>query len=65
MAKVHRRKRFQRARLVCSFAAEQLERDDIGKIIKNLPFGNWKDDFERLTLNETNVKNDFISNNMK
>ena len=46
---------------VLQYVGQQLSRDDIGRIVKNLPFGNWKDDFEDLTMNETNVKNDFLA----
>jgi hypothetical protein len=46
---------------VLQYVGSSLTREDIGRIVKNLPFGNWKDDFERLTMKETNVKNDFLS----
>jgi hypothetical protein len=46
---------------ILQYVGQQLSREDIGKIVKNLPFGNWKDDFEDLTMNETNVQNDFLA----
>lgn len=46
---------------ILQYVGQQLSPDQVGKIIKNYPFGNWKDDFEDLTLNETNAKNDFIA----
>ncbi len=46
---------------ILQYVGQQLSPDQVGKIIKNYPFGNWKDDFEDLTINETNAKNDFIA----
>ena len=46
---------------ILQYVGKQLSSDDIGRLIKNLPFGNWEDGFERLTINEDNAKNDFLA----
>ena len=46
---------------IMQYVGKQLGKDDIGRLIKNLPFGNWEDGFEELTMNETNAKNDFLA----
>lgn len=43
------------------YAGQQLSREDIGKLIVEMPFGNWKDGFKDFTLNERNIKNDFLA----
>ena len=46
---------------IMQYVGKQLGKDDIGRLIKNLPFGNWEEGFEELTMNETNAKNDFLA----
>ena len=43
------------------YAGSQLSREDIGKLMVNSPFGNWKEQFSDFTIDERNVKNDFLS----
>lgn len=43
------------------YVGNKLEPEDIGKIMENAPFGNWKSTFSRWTQNERNVKNDFLA----
>lgn len=46
---------------ILQYAGQQLNREDLGKLISNMPFGNWKDTFEDFTLDTTNAKNDFLA----
>jgi hypothetical protein len=46
---------------ILQYVGTQLSREDIGKMIMNMPFGNWKDSFKDFTMDETNVKNDFLA----
>ena len=46
---------------ILQYASQQLTREDIGKLIMQMPFGNWKESFKDFTLDETNVKNDFLA----
>lgn len=43
------------------YAGTQLSRDDIGKVIAEMPFGNWEEAFGDLTLDYKNSKNDFLA----
>ena len=46
---------------ILQYVGSQLSREDIGKMISNMPFGNWKDSFKDFTMDETNAKNDFLA----
>jgi hypothetical protein len=46
---------------ILQYVGTNLERDDIGKLINAMPFGNWQDAFGDFTINEKNVKNDFLA----
>lgn len=43
------------------YVGTQLTREDIGKLMVNAPFGNWKEQFKDFTQDERNLKNDFLS----
>jgi hypothetical protein len=46
---------------ILQYVGTNLERDDIGKLIHEMPFGNWKETFSDFTLDYQNVKNDFLA----
>lgn len=46
---------------ILQYVGSNLERDDIGKLINAMPFGNWQESFGDFTINEKNVKNDFLA----
>lgn len=46
---------------ILQYVGTNLERDDIGKLINAMPFGNWQDSFGDFTINDRNVKNDFLA----
>jgi hypothetical protein len=46
---------------ILQYVGKQLSREDIGKMIMNMPFGNWKESFKDFTMDETNAKNDFLA----
>lgn len=46
---------------ILQYVGQQLNREDIGKLIGNMPFGNWKDSFDDFTIDTTNAKNDFLA----
>lgn len=46
---------------ILQYVGTNLERDDIGKLIHEMPFGNWKETFADFTLDYQNVKNDFLA----
>lgn len=46
---------------ILQYVGQQLSREDIGKLISNMPFGNWEDSFGDFTLDSKNVKNDFLA----
>lgn len=46
---------------IMQYAGSQLTREDIGKLITNMPFGNWQEQFADFTVDERNVKNDFLA----
>lgn len=46
---------------ILQYVGQKLEPEDIGRMAENMPFGNWKDTFSRLTQNDRNVKNDFLA----
>jgi hypothetical protein len=46
---------------ILQYVGTNLERDDIGKLINAMPFGNWQDAFGDFTINEKNIKNDFLA----
>ena len=43
------------------YVGKQMEREDIGKLLVNLPFGNWEDSFGDMMINEKNAKNDMLA----
>lgn len=46
---------------IMQYVGTNLERDDIGKLITQFPFANWQEAFGDFTINERNVKNDFLA----
>jgi hypothetical protein len=46
---------------VMQYAGNQLSREDIGKLMINMPFGNWKEIFSEFTQDYNNIKNDFLA----
>jgi hypothetical protein len=46
---------------IMQYAGNNLQRDDIGKLITQFPFANWQEAFGDFTINERNVKNDFLA----
>ena len=46
---------------ILQFVGSQLNREDIGKLITEMPFGNWEESFSDFTINYKNVKNDFLA----
>lgn len=46
---------------VLQYVGTQLQRDDIGKLIVEMPFGNWEESFSDFTMDYKNVKNDFLA----
>jgi hypothetical protein len=46
---------------IMQYAGSQLTREDIGRLITNMPFGNWQEQFADFTVDERNVKNDFLA----
>ena len=46
---------------ILQYVGSNLERDDIGKLINAMPFGNWQESFGDFTINDKNVKNDFLA----
>lgn len=46
---------------ILQYVGSNMERDDIGKLINSMPFGNWQDSFGDFTIDEKNVKNDFLA----
>lgn len=43
------------------YVGNKLEPKDLGKLMLNAPFGNWEDTFSQFTIDERNVKNDFLA----
>ena len=43
------------------YVGQQMNREDIGKLICEMPFGNWRESFSDFTLDSKNVKNDFLA----
>jgi len=43
------------------YCGAQLAKDDIGKMIRNMPFANMEDDFSDLTIDFDNAKNDILA----
>jgi hypothetical protein len=46
---------------ILQYVGTQLTREDIGKLITEMPFGNWEDSFSDFTMDSKNVKNDFLA----
>lgn len=47
--------------MILQYAGSQLNREDIGKLVTDLPFGNWQEAFKDFTADSKNVKNDFLA----
>jgi hypothetical protein len=43
------------------YVGTQLDPDDIGKLLKNSPFGNFEDTFSSMTLDSDNLQNDILA----
>jgi hypothetical protein len=46
---------------ILQYVGTNLEREDIGKLITQMPFGNWEETFSDFTMDSKNVKNDFLA----
>lgn len=46
---------------VLQYVGTNLSRDDIGKLIHEMPFGNWEQAFGDFTIDYKNCKNDFLA----
>jgi hypothetical protein len=46
---------------ILQYVGQQMTREDIGKLITQMPFGNWEESFSDFTIDEKNVKNDFLA----
>lgn len=46
---------------ILQYVGPNLQKDDIGKIIRNMPFGNYEESFDDLTIDYDLVKNDFLA----
>lgn len=46
---------------ILQYVGQQLDPSSLGKILKNIPFANWEDDFSDLTIDADSVKNEFLS----
>lgn len=46
---------------IMQYVGTQLNREDIGKLIVQMPFGNWEESFSDFTMDYKNVKNDFLA----
>jgi len=47
--------------MILQYAGSQLNREDIGKLVTDLPFGNWQEAFKDFTADSKNCKNDFLA----
>lgn len=46
---------------ILQYVGTNLSRDDIGKMITEMPFGNWEESFSDFTIDYQNSKNDFLA----
>jgi len=46
---------------ILQYVGTNMSKEDIGKLIEQMPFGNWKEGFSDYTLDSKNVKNDFLA----
>lgn len=46
---------------ILQYVGTNLSRDDIGKLIHEMPFGNWEQAFGDFTIDYKNCKNDFLA----
>lgn len=46
---------------ILQYVGPNLGKEDIGKVLMQMPFGNWKEAFSDFTLDETCVKNDMLA----
>lgn len=43
------------------YCGSQLDKDDIGKLLRNMPFGNMEETFDDLTIDYDNARNDILA----
>lgn len=46
---------------ILQYVGKQLNKDDIGKLLKEMPYGNFKEAFDDFTLDTENAKNDMLA----
>jgi hypothetical protein len=46
---------------IMQYAGAQINPRMFGKLIKNMPYANWEDDFSELTADEDNARNDILA----
>ena len=46
---------------ILQYSSGVLQREDVGKLITQMPYGNWKETFSDLTVDSRNVENDFLA----
>lgn len=46
---------------ILQYSSAQLTRDDVGKLVTEMPFGNWEQAFSDFTIDYQNYKNDFLA----
>lgn len=46
---------------ILQYVGTNLQRDDVGKLICEMPFGNWKEAFSDFTIDYENTKNDMLA----
>lgn len=46
---------------ILQYVGTQMSREDIGKLITQMPFGNWEESFADFTIDYKNAKNDFLA----
>lgn len=46
---------------ILQYSSGQLQREDLGKLASQMPYGNWKETFSDLTIDSRNAENDFLA----
>ena len=46
---------------ILQYSSGQLQREDFGKLVSQLPYGNWKEMFSEFTVDSRNAENDFLA----
>lgn len=46
---------------ILQYVGNRLEKDDIGKLAQQMPYGNWKEAFGDFTIDADNIKNDMLA----